>query len=445
MVAVRLYAWLQRPNFGDALSEAVTRWALGDEIAIVERAARRKLLAVGSILQAARPGDTVWGAGAHPLGFEAFWRNPARLEDIAVLAVRGPLTRDSLIARGVACPAIYGDPAILLPRFHRPASGRIAGRIGLVPHYSELDDYRRDLPEGVTLIDVTLPWPDVVDAIAACEQVISSSLHGLIVAEAYGVGALWLRTAFAEGALKFHDYYLASGRVAQPAYSLEEALTRLPVAAPDLEPMANALLDALDRDLVRRRCADDGAEPALLADVAAEPLSEADTLRAEIAQMKAELARLRLAQFRFVDEEGRTRALSCVEGEAGAALLDLECWARPTAWGSISLTAKPRLTLPGHMQWRKARRLKFEAIVRRDRRLDARMTLGVRLAGAEPLAVTVTRTKDEDAFYTYFLVPLPADAPERDSLEIMFELSPGDVEPNGAPASLSFLTITPSL
>lgn len=443
MAAIQLYAWLQRPNFGDALSAAVARWALGEEVAIVERAARRKLLAVGSILQAVRPGDTVWGAGAHPIGFEDFWRAPARLEDIAVLAVRGPLTRDCLIARGVPCPAIFGDPAILLPRFHHPVSRRVAGRIGFAPHYSELEDYRRDPPAGLTLIDVTSPWPEVVDAIAACEQVISSSLHGLIVAEAYGVGAVWLRTAFAEGAIKFHDYYLATDRIARPAYSIEEALQRLPVAAPDLEPKATALLDALDRDLVRRRCATDGAEPAPLAE--AEPLDEGGALRAELARTKAELSRLRLAQFRFVDEENRPLALSCVEGEAGAALLEPECWSPPTVWGSLSLTVTPRLSLPAHTEWRKARQLKFEVIIRRDRRLDEKMTLGVRLGNQEALPVTLTRGAEEDAFYSYFLVPLSAELRGPHGLDIVFELSPEDVEPNGAPASLTILSITPSV
>ena len=52
-------------------------------------------------------------------------------------------------------------------------------------------------------------WTDVIDQINMCECVVSSSLHGLIVAEAYGVPARWIcvENNLLGGNFKFWDFY----------------------------------------------------------------------------------------------------------------------------------------------------------------------------------------------------------------------------------------------
>lgn len=103
---------------------------------------------------------------------------------------------------------------------------------------------------AILVIDVSNPWTEVVDAIRSSDVVLSSSLHGLIVAEAYGIPASWIRISdrLQGGSFKFNDYYLATGRAEREPTrwngNLNEAVQRV---APKLEFDPQPLLDAAKR------------------------------------------------------------------------------------------------------------------------------------------------------------------------------------------------------
>jgi pyruvyltransferase len=163
-----------------------------------------KILSTGSLIHRIQAGDVVWGTGAiKGLPVEV----PATAR---VLAVRGPLTRRLL---GAAAPEVYGDPALLLPRFYDEPQV-VTYEVGVVPHYLD-KRYMRSPPDPAILtIDVQADWRIVVDNIRRCRSILSSSLHGLIVAEAFGIPATWVSAGdrLPGGEFKFHDYYLATGR-----------------------------------------------------------------------------------------------------------------------------------------------------------------------------------------------------------------------------------------
>jgi pyruvyltransferase len=172
---------------------------------LVSSRCRGKVLSTGSILHRMAEGDIVWGSGAiHDVPI-----NPPA--SVTFRAVRGPLTR-SLIQADV--PEVYGDPAMLLPRIFAPRSIKTF-RVGIVPHLKEASVVRTTDP-SISMIDVLADWRSVVRRIIECEVILSSSLHGLIVAEAYGVPALWFSaTDKVRGrGFKFRDYYLSTGREA---------------------------------------------------------------------------------------------------------------------------------------------------------------------------------------------------------------------------------------
>ncbi len=199
-----MYWWAGETNFGDILSPVITAYVSGMSPRPVHSRRHGKVVAVGSVLFAARPGDVVWGAGS-------VREQPVDLDGTVVLAVRGPLT--AALVRGDVAPAVHGDPAVLLPRLHAPRELPNA-RIGLVPHLVDRAIMTSGDP-AVRVIDLgTRDWRSVVDQIAACDVVLSSSLHGVIVAEAYGVPAVWTKASdgVVGDGFKFRDYYAATDR-----------------------------------------------------------------------------------------------------------------------------------------------------------------------------------------------------------------------------------------
>lgn len=236
-----------RPNFGDALTPWLVRRITG-------RPPRFKspeqsgptLFATGSVIAMAGPGATVWGAGI-------MRRDDPICPQATLLAVRGPLTRARALACGVPCPEVFGDPALLLPRLYRPPPRPRAG-IGVIPHFSDMPRLAGRVADhlaqaGARLIDIQQPIERVIDEITACEAVGSSSLHGLVVAHAYGVPAVWLalRELPSGDGSKFLDHFAAVGveptRLACPGDRIDvDAIVRHAALAPpfDAEPLWRA-------------------------------------------------------------------------------------------------------------------------------------------------------------------------------------------------------------
>lgn len=180
---------------------------------------RRRLLSVGSVLHFARDGDVAWGSGRNGKVSDECHR----FTQLDVRAVRGPLTRDYLLARGIDCPAVYGDPALLLPGL-MPWLTTLAPdkrhTLTVVPNYNDLDW----VPSGGHRLDPRSPLEQCLKRIANSRLVVATSLHGIVVAEALGVPAQLLRSRV-EHPFKYEDYYRGTGRSAfRVADSIEQAV-----------------------------------------------------------------------------------------------------------------------------------------------------------------------------------------------------------------------------
>lgn len=196
------------PNWGDDCNPFIFELISGHRPELVPLGHPKQFphyMMIGSILHYASQHTVVWGTGLR------FDNKPIK-KPAKICAVRGPLTRNILLQRGIQCPEIYGDPALLLPRFYQPQSKK-KFKLGVIPHYIDKKIVAINNPE-VLLIDIQSGFYNVIDAINSCKKVVSSSLHGLIIADAYGIPAIWLKISDkVEGAaLKFNDYFLSVNR-----------------------------------------------------------------------------------------------------------------------------------------------------------------------------------------------------------------------------------------
>jgi hypothetical protein len=167
------------------------------------RPAEARLAGVGSILGSMPPqfDGAIWGSGL-------MQDRSYPLPRAKVLAVRGHLTRERIGAPdGVA----LGDPGLLVARRVQQSAAR--WDVGLIPHadhrsHAAFQALAETTGLRVRLIDVRRTASRTVREIAACTAVVTTSLHGLVTADAIGIPAVWttLDPPLSGGDFKFFDY-----------------------------------------------------------------------------------------------------------------------------------------------------------------------------------------------------------------------------------------------
>ena len=221
---VELFFW--RPddgtiNFGDYLSLVIVEQCLrqsGHTLAD-ETSRQARMFAIGSILHYARDADVIWGSGINGRpGQDDLNR---RVQTLDVRAVRGPRTQEVLRRRGLSVPDVFGDPALLLPQLFPGRFKRRRTRPWIfVPN---LHDIRMIDHASGNVVSPLGSWNRRIEAILEADLVLASSLHGLVVAEAYGIPARYVRLSDGESEFKYRDYYEGTGRFdVEFASSLEQ-------------------------------------------------------------------------------------------------------------------------------------------------------------------------------------------------------------------------------
>ena len=256
---VNLNAWITNTsthnNIGDYLSLLIVSHLCrkhGLELAMPVKHTKH-LYAIGSILPSYQD-VTVWGSG---FGYDkpAKWYSPIynwfhrTMHTLDIRAVRGPETRRILTEMGIDCPEVYGDPAVLMPLFYQSKTERNQRDYIVIPHYSKLADYKA---QPNILGTFTSNHLDFIDRLLEAKLVISASLHGIILAEAYGIPAVMLKDTPSKDITKYKDWYYSTGRMSFPiANSVEEALNMggTPLEYHVIEQMQEALLNTFPADL----------------------------------------------------------------------------------------------------------------------------------------------------------------------------------------------------
>ena len=265
---MRLYWWSGNTNVGDALNPLLVAGLAGNGTKVLSHPSTKLplLFAVGSVVHLladkfhalnhhehmTAPLATIWGTGCIGAYQCRTVCRACRSNGTTFLAVRGPLSRQTLSEYDCGCqvPPVYGDPALLLP-FVLPREGFDARSpeydLCVCPH-----DVDKKIPAVLSLVqranantlsagagqeprvkmlDILSNVRDFVAELLTCRAVVSSSLHGVIISEAYGIQAtavFFSRGHIVGGAYKYQDYGASLGRsrmVSTPRFVIGENAT----------------------------------------------------------------------------------------------------------------------------------------------------------------------------------------------------------------------------
>lgn len=251
---INLEWWSAKLNLGDTLSKVVFHWMLEQKGCASEFKTPKTIhfLGIGSIIGLRTFDAVIWGSGIHTLNSvkNTFQRRKSTKYDVR--AVRGPVTKAILESFGYDCKnVVYGDPAIVMPKIYSPKPKVKKYKCTLILHWATKDKEKH--AESYHCISIqTDDYESFIDEIVASELIVSSSLHGIILAETYGVPAVFLNENghMNSQLMKFYDWYFSTGRSnVIIAHSVEEALRLTPMELPALTEMREALIAAFPYDL----------------------------------------------------------------------------------------------------------------------------------------------------------------------------------------------------
>lgn len=241
-------------NFGDYLSPILVEMVSGHAVqyAPIHKA---DMMAVGSIMNREQKARRflmprrlhIWGAGTDSVDCRFSNRHYYH-------AVRGKKTLEQI--DDLKERPMLGDPGLLVAHWWEGrAKPKKRYAMGIIPHYVDkthpvLSNLKNT--KGVHLIDVFWPVEEVLRAVQECDFILSSSMHGLIVSDAFGVPNRRIRLS--SGLIsdyKFEDYYSVFDMCAPDPLTAEQ-LANVdirnpepwigPYARPRLESICDALL-----------------------------------------------------------------------------------------------------------------------------------------------------------------------------------------------------------
>jgi hypothetical protein len=205
---VAMYWWngADNSNFGDVLGPALLKHFTGAEPFWVP-AKDSELVMIGSIADHLPRHYTGTIAG---IGFPKRKRY-MDLSSANVLALRGEY---SFRASRLEEKPLLADPGLVAPDLVKNLSETKKYKLGMIGHHKHP---HIPVPEGALFIDIKWPIEDVIQATAMCEEIHSSSLHGIILADSLGIRRKWIYFEHTQGnGHKFHDYFSSIRQMCRP-------------------------------------------------------------------------------------------------------------------------------------------------------------------------------------------------------------------------------------
>jgi len=197
-------------NFGDKLTKLLIEHFTKHEVTLISRKDTSKLdmIGVGSILHVVKRGGfrgKIWTTG---------FMQPYHRGDFTncnVIAVRGKLTLSKIKCKNKE-KVIIGDGGLLCDQLY-PKNFEKQYVLGIIPHFIDSNNEQInkfiDSSSDIVKIDICDQPPKIVEAVKKCQYILSSSLHGVILADSLNIPNDWIQISnkvHGKG-FKFRDHY----------------------------------------------------------------------------------------------------------------------------------------------------------------------------------------------------------------------------------------------
>jgi hypothetical protein len=238
---VKQYWWNERPNFGDALAPKITEFVLGKQVEWASPS-ECQLFGLGSNLEKiidqtfieSRGNVSVWGTG-----LIAPKSSSSANSKLKILSLRGHFSSICLDCTNL----VVGDPGLLVREMYPELLlQKKEFDVGLVLHHTQHlnNNWRNKLKDnGIHFFSAgTNDYESLIESIAKSKIILSSSLHGLVIADSLGVPNEWMNShgIHRTDRFKFHDYASAIGRAINTPFffsDINRALRRAQTASRD--------------------------------------------------------------------------------------------------------------------------------------------------------------------------------------------------------------------
>jgi len=173
------------------------------------------LYAIGSLLDLVPEKYTgnIWSSGF------LMPRTTKKILSKAPCAIRGKLSLSLLEYDNR--PVTLGDGGLIIDRVYKPLNISKKYKLGIIPHYVDIDWTDFDIKSfsifsrpDVLFIDPKNDVETYINNLVSCENILSSSLHGLITSDSYEINNGLFTTPFSykslhfnKSSFKFKDYY----------------------------------------------------------------------------------------------------------------------------------------------------------------------------------------------------------------------------------------------
>lgn len=255
-------------NVGDLLNIALCKKLFGIDVkrtdiynadAVMIGSMLQSNIGFGDMAKSDRP-LYVWGTGFIQDPYEHYaYRFPDKpfpkseplgspVRPMEIKALRGEITKQRVertLGHSIDCPLC--DPAVLSDQLV-PKIGYKKYAVGIIPHYVDKGNPLLSKLKfaNSTIIDTEQEPEQFLKQLQECEVVLTSSLHGMIIADSFGIPNIRLKMTdkIIGGDYKFHDYYSSYGknghfwldlRANEPVPTLNTLVDRYPLKKAEID------------------------------------------------------------------------------------------------------------------------------------------------------------------------------------------------------------------